>query len=330
MASLRELKKKLESVRMTGQLAGALKTASAVKFARISGSLNGYEAYASAARELKTKFGAALAEAYPVKSPDAPRCFVLLGANRGLSGGANVRLYDFADRLIEEAEGEARPRSFRGGVPLPLLIVAGRHAVNRFREQCPPGAKNRIRREFDLPDVPAAEDAAAILAEALALFGAGEVSSVEVISLSFVNMLTQTPSTRVLLPLVQETETPADDGTLKEKKHTLFGAPGGKKKTSPPDDVLFVPNRDAVLRAAADTCVSADFYGTVLENAAAAQAATLVAMRTASDNAEQNAASLESDISRRRQSEVTAGVIETAGARKNDPAPAINPRKSED
>jgi F-type H+-transporting ATPase subunit gamma len=74
-----------------------------------------------------------------------------------------------------------------------------------------------------------------------------------------------------------------------------------------------VPDRDTVLKASADACVSADFYARVLEAAAGAQAATLVAMRTASDNADKNAAALEADISHRRQSEVTSGVIETAG-----------------
>ncbi len=321
MASLKELKKKLESVRATGQLAGALKTASAVKFSRISGVLTGYEAYASAARELKTKFGASLAEAYPAKDPDAPRCFVLLGANRGLSGGANLRLYDFADRVLAK-EAEEETDSDR---PAPMMLIAGRHAVTRYREQCPPGC--RIRGECELPDVPSAEDAAAILSRALELYSSGEVSSVEMISLSFVNMLTQTPARRVLLPLAGE----SDGGTPGKK--SPFGA-RGLKKASPEDGVLFIPGRDAVLRAAADACVSADFYGTVLENAAAAQAATLVAMRSASDNAEQNAAALESDISRRRQSEVTAGVIETAGEAKRKeesaPAPIIHKRKSED
>ncbi len=284
MASLRELKKQLESVRMTGQMAGAMKTASAVKFARISGVLTGYEAYASVCRDLRARFGRALSEALPQIRPQAPRCFVLLGSNRGLSGGYNGRLYEFADRILAEA-GDAD--GYR-------LIVTGKHAANRFREQSAPDMKGRILREFTLPDIPSDEDAAPVLACALELYGAGEVSSVEVIWQEFINMLTQEPAHRVLLPLGTE------DG----------GKPSGSRRGEEP---LYVPDRDTVLKASADACVSADFYARVLEAAAGAQAATLVAMRTASDNADKNAAALEADISHRRQSEVTSGVIETAG-----------------
>ena len=49
-----------------------------------------------------------------------------------------------------------------------------------------------------------------------------------------------------------------------------------------------------------------------LEHAAGAQAATLMAMRSAYDNAEQSAQDLETTINRRRQAEVTASIIETA------------------
>ena len=287
MASLRELKKQLESTRMTGQMAGAMKTASAVKFTRISGVLTGFEAYASACRELRARFGAALAEAFPAKSPDAPRCFVLLGANRGLSGGYNGRLYECADRLLAEA---AETGDYR-------LIAVGRHAVNRFREQSPPEVRRRILREFVFQDIPSAEDAASVLSCALELYKAGEVSSVEVIWQEFINMLTQEPASRVLLPLGTDDSADAD-------------MPGGNYDAPDP---LYMPDWETVLRSAADSCLSADFYARMLEAAAGAQAATLIAMRTASDNADKNASALEAEISHRRQSEVTSGVIETAG-----------------
>ncbi len=290
MASLRELKKQLESVRMTGQMAGAMKTASAVKFARISGVLTGYEAYASVCRNLRTRFGRTLSEALPQKNPEAPRCFVLLGSNRGLSGGYNGGLYEFADRIL--AEADAAGTGDTGGY---RLIVVGKHAANRFREQSAPDVKSRIIREFTLPDIPSDEDAAPVLACALELYGAGEVSTVEVIWQEFVNMLTQEPAHRVLLPL-------GTDGGGQVPSESLRG-----------EEPLYVPDRDTVLKASADACVSADFYARILEAAAGAQAATLVAMRTASDNADKNAAALEADISHRRQSEVTSGVIETAG-----------------
>ena len=117
----------------------------------------------------------------------------------------------------------------------------------------------------------------------------GEISSVTVLWQRFVNMLTQVPDRFGLLPMKSS---------------------GGGTDAS---DALFLPDRDTVLREAAQACVGADFYARVLEAGAGSQAATLVTMRSAYDNAEVTTAELTADISRLRQSEVTSSVIETSG-----------------
>ena len=277
MATLGELKKRLSSIRMTGQMAGAMKTASAAKFARISGGLSRFEGYAAACRDVTERFGDALTTVYPPADPAAPRCFVLLGSNRGLCGGYNMTLYEYADRILREA-GEYR------------LVAVGRHAVNRYRELGFP-----LAGEFVLPDTASPDDAAPVFEAVKKMYLAGEVSSVEILWQRFVNMLNQEPSRRRLLPV------PAG-----EAGRTASG--GGDA-----DGMLWVPDRACVLRAAADVCLGADFSACMLEAAAGSQAATLVAMRAAYDNAEESSAGLEADIAHQRQSEVTASVIETSG-----------------
>ncbi len=285
MASLRELRRQLKSVQMTGQMAGAMKTASSVKFTQISGTLTGFEPYAAVCRDMRRRFGASLSEAFPVKEPTAPRCFVFLGANRGLCGGYNIQLYEFADRLLAQA-GDC------------CMIVSGRHAANHYTG---PEAQNRtvrVLQEFTMPDIPSSDDASNLLRCALDLYEKGEVSTVELIWQRYVNVLTQEPDSLVILPL--------SEGARDQTRSHTPSAPGGS------DNLLYLPDRDAVLQSAAGACVFADFYARVLEAAAGAQAATLVAMRTAFDNAEKSAAALEADISHRRQNEITSGVIETA------------------
>ena len=190
------------------------------------------------------------------------------GADRGLSGGYNFNLYDYADAILGEA-GDFR------------LFVAGRHAAAHFRE------RGIGLREFALST--RYEDARAILDEAAGLLRDGEISSVTVLWQRFVNMLTQVPDRFGLLPMKSS---------------------GGGGDAS---DALFLPDRDTVLREAAEACVGADFYARVLEAGAGSQAATLVTMRSAYDNAEASTAELTADISRLRQSEVTSSVIETSG-----------------
>lgn len=272
MASLLELKKHLHSIRMTGQLAGAMKTVSAAKLSRLNGALQSFSGYRDLCRSMTVRFGRDLSEIFPCRNSDAPRCFVVLGANRGLCGGYNIELYNHVEAVLREVSGEY------------LLIVVGKHAVNHFRE-----AGYSIHAEYILSDSLHYEDCTALFGEILSLYENGAVSSVELLYQQFVNMLTQSPAVHRLLPVA------ADDTDAAEP------------------ETLYVPDRQTVLKAAASICVHADFYAHILEAGAGNQAATLIAMRSAFDNAEASAASLESAISRKRQSDVTSSVIETAG-----------------
>lgn len=60
------------------------------------------------------------------------------------------------------------------------------------------------------------------------------------------------------------------------------------------------------------TCLNNEVFAAALDNASGAQAATLMAMRSACDSATESAAKLETTINRRRQADVTASVIEIA------------------
>lgn len=75
---------------------------------------------------------------------------------------------------------------------------------------------------------------------------------------------------------------------------------------------LFLPDRETVSALLARRGLDEAVFSLALEHAAGAQAATLMAMRNAFDNAEQSALELETTINRRRQAQVTASIIETA------------------
>ena len=272
MASLQALKKHLNSIRMTGQLAGAMKTVSAAKLSRVNKTLQDFSVYSDICRGISERFGAALGEVFPCKNPEAPVCYVVLGANRGLCGGYNIELYSYIDSVLADAPSSR------------MLLVTGKHAAGHFQDAGIPMDKTYIR-----PDAVRHEDCEALLSDVLTLYREGRVSAVEILYQQFINMLTQRPARRRLLPL-----------------------DGADTRTDTPEP-LYVPDRQTVLHSAAAACVNADFYTCILESCAGHQAATLIAMRSAFDNAEKSAASLESAISRRRQSDVTSSVIETSG-----------------
>lgn len=275
MAGLRELKKHLKSVNMTGQLAGAMKTVSAAKFSRVNSVLSGYSEYAKSCENLMKEFGKNLSTALFSPNPDAPECFVVIASNRGLCGGYNAELLAFADEVLEKSKDEH------------IIVTCGKMTSAHFSEK-----KTGFESEFVFPDVPSYEDCAQFCDVLTDMFKAGRISALVVIYQKFENMLRQTPTVKKILPF--ETCGEADE------------------KNKDDDGMLYVPDKKAVVREIAQSFVRTILYSTVLEAAAGAQAATLMAMRSAYDSALSTAVDLETVISRKRQGEVTAGVIETS------------------
>lgn len=293
MASLLELKKHLHSIQMTGQLAGAMKTVSAAKLNRLNSALQSFSAYQSLCQQMIDRFGSDLTTMFPCQNPEAPVCYVLLGANRGLCGGYNIELYSYTNTVLAKDQKDK------------LFIVAGKHAIAHYESSSQPIYKSLV-----LPDNLRYEDCMALLDEITSLYETGAVSAVVLVYQRFVNMLTQVPATHCLLPLSSpEMKTEP----VENPSSCSSSCSGSCRKKATVSTELYVPDRETVLQAAARTCLQADFYSHMLEAGAGNQAATLIAMRSAFDNAEESAAELESAISRKRQSDVTSSVIETAG-----------------
>lgn len=163
-----------------------------------------------------------------------------------------------------------------------VLLTLGKKAEASLRD-----GGFAIEKAFEIPDVPDFEACRQLLDYLREGYLQGHFSSVRIVYQKFINMLTREAVTSEILPMhvdaVEETS-----------------------------QALFVPDKETVLKSAALRCLDSVIYSTVLEAAAGAQAATLVAMRSAYDNAQESIADLETEISRKRQSEVTAGVLETA------------------
>lgn len=191
-------------------------------------------------------------------------------------GGNRGLCGGFNAELLRFLDDELRKRED------PLLLVCGRKAAVYLRE------RGMAFEDFPLSDVPSYDEIRPLAERLRELYVTGEVERVLVVYQSFRNMLTQIPAAAQLLP---ETE------------------PDGEERAAP---LLFLPDRETIGAQLAVSCVDAQMFDLALENSAGAQAATIMAMRSACDNAEASAADLEITINRRRQAEVTSSVIETA------------------
>ena len=252
-----------------------MKTVSSAKFSRVNAVYAAYAKYAAACDDIISSFGEALADVLPCTSPDAPELVVVIASNRGLCGGFNSTLLAYADECFEEYKQSGR--EYR-------VVSCGRISAAYFAEH---GVQTE--RDFVFPDVPAFDDCREFCEYLRNGFVNGDFSAVSFVYQHFKNMLTQIPTKKQLLPLGNSSVSLSDST----------------------GDVIYVPDRETVMKNACLSCVDCSIYSSVLDAATGAQAATMMAMREATDNVKDTIAALELEISRKRQSEVTSSVIET-------------------
>ena len=118
MAGLQQLKGRLRSVKISKQLASAMKTVASVKYSRLTAMESAYRGYAGMCRQMKKMIE------IPASSNDdaLPRCIVVVGSNKGLCGSYNSELRTYAeDQIVTDANR--------------LLIVTGKNAISYFSEK---------------------------------------------------------------------------------------------------------------------------------------------------------------------------------------------------
>lgn len=147
-------------------------------------------------------------------------------------------------------------------------------------------------KSFNVNDVPNFESASELFAEVYEELKEGKISSVGIIYPEYKNMINQTPVCRELFIFEQGTE----------------------EHSSP----IFIPDRESVIENISKKIITSIIYNKLLETAMGAQAATLMTMRSAYDTATEYCNEIEGDINRKRQSQVTADVIETSSEHSAD------------
>ncbi len=161
------------------------------------------------------------------------------------------------------------------------LILCGEKTIFYFKNK-----EYKAVREYVFADVPKFSAAKEFYDELIILLSERAYSSVKIVYPQYVNMVRQYPC---------------------EKE--LFNSENTKNNDT--SDVLFIPDKETVIKQSSEKIVASMLYGFILETAIGAQAATVMSMRSAYDAAVEYEEKLESEINRKRQSRVTADVIET-------------------
>lgn len=282
MATTREIRRRIRSVGNISKITRAMQMVAAAKMRRAQERTQASRAYAESIRTMM----AALAnlsdletDRYPLlqQRPSIGQAgMVIISPDKGLAGALSSNILR---RSLEFVRDEA-------GAPVEVVAV-GRKARDFFRR-----TQYEMAGEFtNLPDWPGIEDIRPIVNIAINDFVEGKVDSVHLVYTEFVNVLTQHPTVRQLLPI----EPPDDVDTANIAR-----------------DFIFEPDRATVLEALLPRYVEIQVYQAMLEAIASEWAARMVAMQSATDNANELVDELTLTYNKARQTQITAEVSEIA------------------
>jgi F-type H+-transporting ATPase subunit gamma len=276
--SVRDLRDRIRSLKNTQQITKAMKQVAAAKIRRAEALQKQSRPYADAIgamlRDLIANVGAV---DHPFMKPgaeNAPGGVILMTADKGLAGSFNAN-------LIRSAE------------------LHGREHANLAWYAVGIKARNALRRQSGetLQVWPLAQGDMFANAQALALrvtddFTSGRIGSLTLVSPKLVNMMTQRPEVRQILPITPDAD--ADN-------------------TARSGSVEFEPSPEFVLGRLLPNYLEFTLYSAMLETNASFYAAQLVAMNNATDNAKKLIDENTVEMNKARQAAITKEILEIVG-----------------
>jgi len=283
MASTRDIRRRIKSVKNTRQITKAMELVAASKMKKAQQAALAASPYAALmARMLAAVGGRIDASAHPflVKREVKVRGILLVTSDKGLCGPLNANLF----KQVAEIKTPAK------------FVAIGRKGAQFLAR-----TRRDLLADFPVHDrVPFAEVRAA--AEFLVKqYLAGAVDTIEVIYSRFKNTLIQEPVVQPVLPLA----------SLKEFISHLPGTAGVAEETR---EMHFEPSVEQVLHALLPFYLNHQLHQFVLSAKASEHSARMVAMKTAKDNATKLLGELTLEYNKARQAAITQEILEIAAA----------------
>jgi F-type H+-transporting ATPase subunit gamma len=294
MATAREIRRRIKSVKNIAQVTRALQAVAASKVRRAQEAVLATRAYAQLAWEilsdLSQQVGAnerlhPLFEVRPAKTIGV----LMLSGDRGLCGAFNYNVVRATMDFSRRAKG----------VPIRVITVGKKGRELMWRRRF-----NIVHEFSGLPAAPRLSDVTPIARAAMDGFKSGEFDVVYLAYTDFVNTLVQKPVVKRLLPL-----RPTELESQVMAVH-VAGARQGRRAAT---DYIYEPSPRAILDVIVPRFTELQVYQAVLESLASEHSARMVAMRNATDNAEQLVGDLTLRYNKARQQSITSELLDIAG-----------------
>ena len=277
MASQREIRRRIAAVKNIKQITRAMQFVAASKLKRAQDATLSARPYSGKIDELIADLAAVLGtDEHPLlaRREEGKRLIVLITSDRGLAGPFNTNTIRFAAQEITEHSGDM------------AVVTVGRKGRDAMRR-----ARVPMEAHFEgFGDRPTFADVLPLARLITEDFLAGTYSRVDIVFSQFVSTLTQRPSLDRLQPI--------------ESAEDTEGIPGNQ--------FIFEPNPGAVLEQLLPRYIAARLFQAVLENKASEESSRMVAMRNATDNAEDLIQDYTLAYNKVRQSNITREMIEIA------------------
>jgi F-type H+-transporting ATPase subunit gamma len=283
VASQREIRRRIGSVGNIKQITRAMQFVAASKLRRAQDATLASRPYSDKLDEVLADVAAVIdPEQHPLLAEEleGPRLIVLFTSDRGMAGSLNTNTIRFAAQEISGYSGELQ------------VVTVGRKGTAAMRRAHVP-----LVASFDgFGDKPTFVDILPLARLISDDFLAGTYSKVHLLYPAFVSTLAQRPEMKRLLP-------------VKPNPDSAEGIPGRQ--------FIFEPNPAQVLEQLMPRYVATRLFQAVLELTASEQSSRMVAMRSATDNAQDLIDDLTLTYNKVRQSNITREMIEIATGANN-------------
>jgi F-type H+-transporting ATPase subunit gamma len=274
MPSLKDLRKRIASVRSTQQITKAMKMVAAARLRRAQEAAERARPYAAKLTEMFTEVVAGLSEdAHPLlaRRAEARADLIVLTSDRGLCGGYNANLLRQTEVFLRDHAEEKTQ-----------LVLVGRKALDYFRRR----GVTPLSEHTGVLSMPTVQVAGKLADRVIARFAESETDAVYLLYSRFQSAISQVPTVVRLLPV----EAPAEDIS--------------------PVEYIFEPPRPELLAALLPRYIQTRLLQALLESIASELGARMTAMDNATRNASEMIDHLTLSMNRARQAAITTELME--------------------
>ncbi|KTD72427.1 F0F1 ATP synthase subunit gamma [Legionella tucsonensis] len=283
MAGAKEIRSKISSINKTRKITRAMEMVAASKMRKTQERMRASKPYASKIYSVVKHIARANSEyRHPFMSQrEINRIgLIVVTTDRGLCGGLNVNLLRETVRTIRSWKEQGKEVD---------LAVIGRKGQAFFKRV----GSNVLGSIEHLGDAPGIKEIIGIVKVMLDAFNNGTIDALHVVYNEFVNTMTQKPVVKQLLPLPKS-----------EEDSTILGHHW---------DYIYEPDAKELLDNLLERYIELQIYQAVVENIACEQAAKMIAMKNATDNAGDLIKEFQLAYNKARQAAITQELAEIVG-----------------